>query len=324
MNTRKSPLKLALKGIAMGMAEVVPGVSGGTIAFITGIYERLINAVKSFDPYLLKQLLRFRIREAFRHVDGGFLAILLVGMLVGLVVGVFGISHLLENYPEELWGFFFGLILASVLYVGRRVTSWSTWRVVLIVASAVATYFITSLTPAEGSGNLLYVFMCGTIAISALILPGISGSFMLLLLGMYTVIIPAVRRLMTAFATTDLLMLLVFGIGCLTGLAVFSRILSWTFKRYRDNTLAILTGFMLGSLNKIWPWRNPTLWADEQGNVVTAPAGITDLRVLVEENVLPSAYSQGEPDVAYVIICAVVGFAFVFIADRMLGEKESI
>lgn len=322
MNTPKSPLKLALKGMAMGMAEVVPGVSGGTIAFITGIYERLINAVKSFDPVFLRLFFRLRLKGAFLHVDGGFLVTLLAGMLVGVVIGVFGISHLLENHPEELWGFFFGLILASVLYVGRRVDAWSTARILMVVVSAVATYFLTSLTPAEGSGDLAYVFLCGVIAISALILPGISGSFMLLLLGMYTVIIPALRRLMSGFAVDDLVMLVVFGFGCLTGLAVFSRILSWTFKHYRSNTLAILTGIMLGSLNKIWPWRNPTLWADEQGNVLTEPGVLPDLRVLVEENVWPAAYTQGEPDVWLVVICGVVGFVLVFGLDRVLGERE--
>ena len=249
-------LQLMLKGMAMGIAEVIPGVSGGTIAFITGIYEQLLASIKAFGPSLITDFRKGGFTQVWKSVDGNFLAVLLLGMVSGLIVGVFGVTHLLENYPEFLWAFFFGLIISSAIYIGRQVDQWGLTEIVSIAIGTAAAYYITVASPAQGNEALWFVFLCGAIAISALILPGISGSFMLLLMGMYAYIVPTVKEALSTFELESLTIVFVFGLGCLTGLMTFSRILSWTFKNYRKPTLALLTGFMLGSLNKLWPWRN--------------------------------------------------------------------
>ena len=317
-------VKLAMKGAAMGIAEVIPGVSGGTIAFVTGIYERLINAIKSLDIEFIRYLLRFKIAKAWAHIDGPFLGFLLLGMLAGIVVGVFGVSHLMESYPEELWGFFFGLILASALYIARRVSDWKLDKIGLLILGVAMAFAITVLNPSSGNTNMFYVFICGAIAISALILPGISGSFILLLMGMYTVIIPTVKHFLSTLDPGDLTILSVFALGCLTGLAAFSRVLSWLFHNYHDKTLAWLTGVMLGSLNKIWPWRNPVKWMDEEGNILeqVTSSNQEDLRVVVEQNVLPGQYTLDDPNTVIVIVCAIVGFLSVFLLDRALSTNS--
>ncbi len=184
-----SRLSLILKGAAMGIAEIIPGVSGGTIAFVSGIYEQLINAIKSVSPVLLGVFRREGPGGVWKAVDGPFLLLLLSGMAIGIVIGVFGVSWFLENYPPLIWAFFFGLIVASILYMGRQIESWGAVPIVLFIIGAICAYLITAIAPANGSNSLLFVFLCGMIAISALILPGISGSFMLLLLGMYQFIV---------------------------------------------------------------------------------------------------------------------------------------
>ena len=319
----RNPVKLALKGMAMGIAEVIPGVSGGTIALITGIYETLINTIKSVDLTLLKLLASLKIKAGWQHINGPFLLCLVSGMLVGIVVGVFGVSHLMDRYPEELWGFFFGLILASAIYIGKSVASWNLNTILSFVIGVILAYFLTTLAPVSGSTELAYVFVCGAIAICALILPGISGSFVLLLLGMYTTIIPTVRHFLTTFDLADLSILVVFGLGCAVGLMSFSRVLSWMFKRYRQVTLGLLTGVMIGSLNKIWPWRNPTSWMDENGNVLTELLPGADVKILSEVNVMPASYTLDNPNTAIVIVCVIAGFALVFVMDRFFSERTA-
>ena len=313
MEKWSSQLTLILKGMAMGIAEVIPGVSGGTIAFITGIYERLINTIKTIlGPEIFKSLRHDGLLGAWKKADGLFLTMLLGGMVLGIGVGVFGVTHLLENYPELLWAFFFGLIIASALYIGRQVTKWGAVEITILVIGVAVAYFITVASPAQGSESLVMVFIAGTIAISALILPGISGSFILLLMGMYTLIIPTVKDALKTFNPDSLVILVVFALGCLLGLATFSRVLSWTFKNYHNQTLALLTGFMIGSLNKIWPWRNVLEYrTNSKGEEVP----------FIEKSVLPSAY-DGDPYVLGVIILMLVGFAAVFALEK-LGNKEN-
>lgn len=312
-----SRLSLVLKGGAMGVAEVIPGVSGGTIAFVTGIYERLINALRAFGPGLIGVHRRDGLQGVWRALDGGFLLLLLAGMAVGILVGVFGISWFLERYPPLIWGFFFGLILASILYMARRIGRWGGGEVSLFALGAVLAYSITVLTPASGSEALWFVFVCGAIAISALLLPGISGSFMLLLLGMYQYIIQdTLKGLLVSFSLDKLLTLAVFASGCLVGLMTMSRLLSWTFRRFRSLTLATLTGFLVGSLNKVYPWRNARDWLrDSAGRILMAEDGVTAKKVLAEVNVLPSGY-EGDPLVLGVALACLVGFLLVFAFDR--------
>jgi len=320
MNKQFSPSTI-LKGMAMGLAEVIPGVSGGTIAFITGIYERLLDAIRAVGPGLVPVLREKGIKGVWQAVDGLFLVSLLGGMAIGIVAGVFGLTYLLENYPPMVWAFFFGLIIASAIYVGKQIDKWGGGEILLLIIGTAIAYGITIISPANGSESLLFVFFCGAIAISALILPGISGSFILLLMGMYTYIIS--DTLKPALRTLDpdkLLTMGVFALGCITGLMTLSRLLSWTFKNYRRLTLALLTGFMLGSLNKIWPWRNPTDWLrDVAGKVVLDEDGINPKKILMEDNVLPAAY-DGDPLVLGAIAMLVLGFASVFLIER-LGKK---
>ncbi|SDW77828.1 DUF368 domain-containing protein [Thiocapsa roseopersicina] len=312
-----SRLSLILKGGAMGIAEVIPGVSGGTIAFISGIYERLLNAVKAFGPGLIGVHRREGLDGVWRAVDGGFLALLLAGMAMGILVGVFGVSWMLEHYPPLIWAFFFGLILASILFMARRIGQWRAGEVGLFVLGAILAYAITTLTPANGNEALWFVFLCGAIAISALMLPGISGSFMLLVLGMYQFIVQdTLKGLLVGFSLDKLLILSVFALGCLTGMMTMSRLLSWTFKRYRSLTLAILTGFLVGSLNKVYPWRNAEDWLrDSSGQVVMAADGLTPEKILSEVNVLPSGY-EGDPLVLGAILTCVLGFLLVYAFDH--------
>jgi len=297
---KHTSLGLALRGAAMGMAEVIPGVSGGTIAFITGIYERLINSIKSIGFDLIGTFRKDGIKGLWEAVDGNFLLFLIGGMVGGIVIGIFGISYLLENYPPIVWAFFFGLILGSVFYIGRQITAWSWKEIVILIVCATVAFGLTTTLPATGSTSYLYVFISGMIAISALILPGISGSFILLIMGMYTYIVQdTLKGVLSTFALDKIITMVVFGFGCLAGLMSISRLLSWTFAHFKNLTLAALTGFMLGSLNKIWPWKEATQWLeDASGNIILDEHGLPD-KILMEDNISPSAYELVTNQSAY-------------------------
>ncbi len=320
MKEQKS-IGLILKGAAMGMAEVIPGVSGGTIAFITGIYEQLLHSIKAIGPELFNGFKETGIKGAWEAINGRFLLFLGIGMVFGIIVGVFGISYLLETFPPAVWAFFFGLILASVIYIGKQINSWGILQIVALIIGTIVAYFLTTALPAEGSTSYFYVFICGMIAISALILPGISGSFILLLMGMYSYIVQdTLKGLLSTFAMDKIMTMAVFALGCLTGLATISRLLSWTFNNYKNTTLAILAGFMLGSLNKIWPWRKATEWLrDSNGSIILDDDGLTAKKILSEINISPSAYSQElqlDNYLVFSIIAFIIGIAIVFILDR--------
>lgn len=313
-----------LKGAAMGVAEVIPGVSGGTIAFITGIYERLLNCIQSINPSLLKTFKVDGFKGVWQAIDGNFLAMLIGGMLIGIVTGIFGVTYLLAEYPTPVWGFFFGLIIASSIYIAKQIPKWDAAKWIGLFIGFVVAFGITIITPAEGSDNLLMVFVAGVIAISALILPGISGSFMLLLMGMYTIIIPSCKSLLLDQDMTSFTLVFVFALGCLVGLTGFSRVLTWLLDKYKFTTFAVLTGFMLGSLNKIWPWRNITEIMDKESGVVTKLFEAKDALVLPEDsykilsetNVLPMAYDMGDPLTVITIITVAIGFVSVFLLER--------
>ena len=307
MKNNSSFLTLALKGMAMGIAEVIPGVSGGTIAFITGIYEKLLNTIKAFHPSLVGTFKKEGVGGVWETINGTFLVTLLIGMATGVIVGVFGVTHLLETYPEMLWAFFFGLIISSAIFIGKQVDGWGIKEILALIFGTVVAYYITVASPAQGNEALWFVFLSGVIAISALILPGISGSFILLLMGMYSFIIPTVKTALTTFDSKSLITVSTFAIGCLVGLMTFSRVLSWTFKNYKNITLALLTGFMLGSLNKLWPWRN----------VLSTRINSKGIEVpFMEESVLPSNYT-GEPYLVAVVICMIIGFLSVFLIEKL-------
>lgn len=298
----------------MGMAEAIPGVSGGTIAFITGIYERLLKAIGSIlGTTVAGTFRREGFRPAWREADGAFLLQLGGGMIIGIGIAVVGITYLLVNYPTVVWGFFFGLIISSAIYVGRQIRKWGAGTVTFLIVGAVVAYLLTTLNPLGGSTSPLLVMVSGMVAISALILPGVSGSFILVLLGMYTVVFGAVRGLGTG-QEGALLIVASFGLGCLIGLALFAKLLTWTFKTYPNRTFALLTGFMIGSLNKLWPWRNPiTTRLNSSGEEVP----------ILEANVLPGDYLGGEPYLIAVIIAILAGLAVVFFLEATASEKSA-
>ena len=313
MRDWKDKIGIALRGAGMGIAEVIPGVSGGTIAFITGIYERLILAIRAFGPGLPAAWKHGGLRGVWSHIDAAFLIPLFLGMALGLVAGLFAVTALMESHPPVLWAFFFGLIAASVVYIGNIVGRWRGIHILFFLVAAGFAYWITQIVPVSGSTATYYVFFCGMIAICALILPGISGSFILLLLGMYTVIIPTLKELLI-WKLDDLLIIGVFGLGCLAGLALFSRLLAWTFNKFYKATMVILSGFMLGSLPKIWPWRNPNLTThDEKGELV----------VLTETLVLPQNYHV-DPHVLLSLIALGVGVVLVILMSRANLDKREL
>jgi putative membrane protein len=294
-----------LRGLAMGAADVVPGVSGGTIAFITGIYERLLNAIKSVNPTALRILFKEGLPAAWKHVDGSFLASLFAGIVVSLVSLSKILKWCLDVYPQLLYAFFFGLIIASSIYIIRQVKGWNSTTIAGLLIGASIAYTITILAPTEAPNNYWMVFLAGSIAISAMILPGISGSFILLLMGMY-------RHVLNAATGLDIGFLLVFIAGCLVGLLSFSHLLSWVFKNYKNTALAILSGFMIGSLNKVWPWQNVLKTRpDSEGNLVP----------WIKESVLPSDYN-GDTYMLYCVILLIIGFSIVFVLER-LGKHSN-
>jgi len=242
-------LKIFFKGMAMGSADVVPGVSGGTIAFITGIYARLLDAISSIDLAALRILRQQGIKAAWSHIDGTFLLALGAGILTAILSLAKVIHHLLLTHPVMLWSFFFGLIIASCVHIARTIPGWRWQEASMLLTGAVVAAFISMASPTETDVTLPVIFAAGSIAICAMILPGISGSFILLLMGLYAPVIAAIRSF-------DLPVLLTFACGAGLGLLLFSRVLSWMLHHYASVVLALLTGFMVGSLFKVWPWKD--------------------------------------------------------------------
>ncbi len=301
--TLKDYVVVALKGVLMGASDVIPGVSGGTMAFILGIYEELINAIKSFDLNVIKLLLSFKIRDALEHVSWKFLAALFLGIMTAIFSLAKGLEWLLENKPIVLWPFFLGLILASVWMVSKRVTHWRAITVFMAVFSTLAAYVIVGMVPAQTPEAPWFIFLSGALVICAMILPGISGSFILVLLGKYQYILSAVNN-------RDVLTLGIFAVGAALGIVTFARILSWLFKHHHDPTIAMLTGLMLGSLRKVWPWKETVRTIlDRHGQ----PIPVQQL------NVLPAAFNS---EVAFAIGLALLGFAIVFTLENLASRRE--
>ena len=244
----KDYILLYLKGIAMGGADVIPGVSGGTVAFITGIYEELLHSIRSVDLDALKLLRSFQFADFWKKINGSFLLVLFAGILTSLLSLAKLMTWLLANHPIQVWSFFFGLILISSPLILREIKKWHVGIIFSFIAGIVIAYLITILSPAQTPDDLWFIFIAGAIAICAMILPGISGAFILLLLSKYEYMIQAITQV-------NIPVIVVFALGCLTGIMSFSRLLSWILMHYRHVALAMLGGFMLGSLNKVWPWK---------------------------------------------------------------------
>ncbi len=303
MRSRTDYLKLAGKGMMMGAADAVPGVSGGTIAFITGIYEELIESIRRCDIEAVRLLFSQGVGACWRHINGTFLVTLLGGIVLSLVSVARLVLYLLDNQPVLLWAFFFGLILASVWSLIRHIKGWNFSNSLIFFLGARIAYVLTSMVPGSLSATPWTLFGSGMLAICAMILPGISGSFILLLLGMYAPILAAVKGF-------DFGSLGLFVSGCVIGLISFSRLLSWAFHHHRRMILALLGGFMIGSLNKVWPWKYTLSYTmDSHGGAVP----------LLQRNVSPSVFHEltGLPAQLWpALALIVIGMVLVLALDR--------
>ncbi len=299
--TTKDYIFIALKGMAMGAADVVPGVSGGTIAFISGIYEELLQSISNINIGLLKTLQKEGFGKAWKQLNGNFLLALFSGIFVSILSLAKGISWLLDNHPILLWSFFFGLVLASVIYIAKQVTKWNIISIVLLLLGTILAYYITTLDPLVSENSSLgFMFLAGAIAICAMILPGISGSFILVLLGAYKPILNAINN-------RNLLTITAVGLGAIVGLLSFSKILKWLFANYKNYTLVALTGFIIGSLNKIWPWKE----------VLTYRTNSHGEQVPFKELSISPLSFEGDPQLVPATILAIVGFSLILLLEKL-------
>lgn len=303
--TIKDFVVIGLKGMAMGAADVVPGVSGGTIAFISGIYEELLTSISNINISLLKTLKSNGFKAAWKQANASFLLSLLIGIFISIVSLAKVLKWLLENEPVLLWSFFFGLILASVLYIGKQITKWNAITFVVLVIGAILAFYITTLNPlVNENSSPLFLFLAGAIAICAMILPGISGAFILVLLGAYKPVLAAVND-------RDLTIVGVIAAGAIVGLLTFSRVLKWLFANFKNYTLAVLTGFIIGSLNKIWPWKKTLTWRINSHGVEVP---------FNQQSVSPFSVEDGQLLFATMLI--IVGFALILLLEKLAVKKD--
>jgi putative membrane protein len=303
-------LGVAARGFLMGSADVVPGVSGGTMAFILGIYEELINSIRAIarGPFL-NALRRGRIGAALAAVNTPFLLSLVIGIFAAIVLLAPGIEWLLRNRPVYIWSFFFGLVLASVVSVSKRIPRWTPALIVALLIGAVGAYFLVGLVPVATPSTWWFLFASGALAICAMILPGISGSFILVLLGKYQELVAAVNQ-------RDIVTLFWPALGAFIGLVTFAQLLGWLFRRYHDMTVAVLTGFMLGSLRKVWPWKEVVdSITDRHGEIIPT----------VERNLMPSLMVDGSfnGEVGIALLLALIGLVVVIGIDWWANRLEA-
>lgn len=301
---QKNSFVLVLKGMAMGAADVVPGVSGGTIAFITGIYEELITSISNINFNLITTLKKEGFSVFWKKLNGSFLLSLFLGILISIFSLMRLTSYLIENHPIYIWSFFFGLVLASVWYVAKQIKGWNAAQIITVIISTLLAYGITFLTPANQDTSLAYLFLCGAIAICAMILPGISGAFILVLLGAY-------QNISTAVSEFDLVTIAVVGLGAVVGLLSFAKALKWLFTHHKNMVLTVLTGFIAGSLNKIWPWKETT----ETIIVKEKEIPISQL------SVLPQNF-DGDPHLIAAICWSIIGILLILVLE-FVGSKSS-
>ncbi len=295
---------ISIKGIAMGAADVVPGVSGGTIAFISGIYEELISTINKVNFKTLTILKKEGFKVAWQSINGGFLLSLVLGIGISILTLSKLVKWLLENKPILIWSFFFGLVLASIIYIAKQIEKWNLRTIFMLILGAALAFYITTLPPlVNESSSVLFMFLAGALAICAMILPGISGGFILLLLGAY-------KPALDALDDKDIKTILILISGAIVGLLTFSRILKWLFDSYRNLTLAVLTGFVAGSLNKIWPWKEVL-----QSKMINGK-----LKILEEQSISPFAF-DGDNQLVMALFFAVVGFVVIMILEKTAGKK---
>ena len=310
-------LIITLKGLAMGAADVVPGVSGGTIAFISGIYQELIDSINNVNLSVLKTLKNEGLKAAWKQVNGSFLLALLSGIGISILTFSKVITYLLETQPILVWSFFFGLIIASITLIWKEITSWKLVDTLFLLIGITVSYYITIARPVSSPDSYWYLFLSGFIAIIAMILPGISGAFILLLMGSYETVIGTINSFREGLTTANseiltqaLLKLGVFALGCIIGLKSFSKVLHWMFAHHKNTTLTLLVGFMVGSLNKVWPWKQVLeTRINSHGEVVP----------YIDKSILPQNF-EGDPKITMAIVLAILGFVLIFGMEKMASK----
>ena len=328
-------LFISLKGIAMGAADAVPGVSGGTIAFISGIYEELITTISGVNLSLWTTIRRQGFSAFWKQLNGNFLLALLLGIVLSFVTFMRLAKYLIEQHPVLIWSFFFGLIVASIVFVGKQITYWNLGTILALLFGIFAAYYITTLPSMANNDSAIFLFFAGALAICAMILPGISGSFILVILGAY-------KTLSDALHDFDFKRVAIFALGAVIGLISFSHVLKWLFNYYKNTTLAVLTGFIFGSLNKIWPWKETLTVLEKSTGETVSISSITDygtlevyqrelgdfetLKMVSEKSTTPFHYSDInhliDPQIIWAIALMIVGFLTIFILEKV-GSKTS-
>ena len=302
----KDYIIVSLKGMAMGAADVVPGVSGGTIAFISGIYEELLNSISSFKFSLINVLKNEGIKVVWKKINGSFLLALFIGICFSVLSLAKLIETLLENHPILIWSFFFGLVLASIIYIAKQIKLWNIKCYLYLIFGLIFAYYITTLNPViTQNSSPWFLFLAGMIAICAMILPGISGSFILVLLGAY-------KPILNAINTKDFFSIIIFMAGAVLGLLTFSRVLKWLFSTYKNYTLALLIGFIAGSLNKIWPWKETISWRTNSKGI-EVPFTTT--------SVSPFSF-DGDSKLLMAGLLAIIGFGLILLLEKLAVKKE--
>jgi len=302
----KEYVVISLKGMAMGAADVVPGVSGGTIAFISGIYEELLNSISSFNFSLINVFKNEGFKSVWIKVNGNFLVSLFVGILISVLSLAKLIESMLENHPIVIWSFFFGLVLASIIYIGKQITKWTKGSFLCLILGAILAFYITTLNPmVSANSSPWFLFLVGMIAICAMILPGISGSFILVLLGAY-------KPVLNALNTKDFVSIIIFLVGAVLGLLSFSRMLKWLFSTYKNYTLATLTGFIIGSLNKIWPWKETISWRTNSKGI-EVPFNTASIS--------PFSF-EGDNQLLISVFLMLIGFGLIILLEKLAIKKD--
>ncbi len=312
-------LIISFKGLAMGAADVVPGVSGGTIAFISGIYEELLASIDGLNLKALKIWKTNGFKSAWKAINGNFLLALFSGIAVSIISLAKVIKWLLTNEAILLWSFFFGLVIASVLFIGKQIKQWSSPIIITILITTILSYLVTITEPFASPESNLYLMFCGFIGIIAMILPGISGAFILLILGAYHTAINTVDDLFQSIIAMNfelfkdaLLKFMMLAIGAIIGIKTFSRILNWMFKNYKNLTLAMLTGFMIGSLNKIWPWKEVLSWRTNSKGIEVP---------FLEQSISPFSFDS-DNQLPMAILLMVIGFLTILLLEKF-GAKNN-
>lgn len=307
----KQYIALFFKGMGMGAANVVPGVSGGTIALITGIFEKLIQSIKSFDLEAIKLLFTGKFKALAKKIDLLFLVAVFAGVAIGILSLAKLFGYLLEYYPVYIMSFFFGLILASIFFVGKTISHWNFSIIAFFVIGTAIAIALSLLKPAQANSSNWYLFVCGIVATCSMILPGLSGSFVLILMGNYQLImIDAVNNL-------DIKILFPVIIGAVIGLILFSNLLSWVFKKFRNHTISILTGFILGSLGIIWPWKIEIATLDSMGQILMKKGA-----PVIEgyQWFIPKSFST---EVILAIVFALIGVTIIWLTESLANQKKS-